>query len=145
MTMSKAALKRWVRQRAHDCCEYCLSQEAFSTDPFADDHIMPQVQGGTSDANNLAFSCLGCNGHKFTATKARDPLTGAMAPLFHPRTDRWKDHFAWEGNFSLMVGRTPTGRATVERLLLNRPNLVNLRTALATLGKHPPGWFFEEE
>lgn len=143
--MNKAETKRWVRQRAHGCCEYCLSQEAFSTDPFAEDHIIPQVLGGPFEADNLAFSCLGCNGHKFTAIQARDPLTGAIAPLFHPRADRWEDHFTWEENFSLMIGKTPTGRATVARLQLNRSSLVNLRTVLSTLGKHPPSWFFEEK
>ncbi len=33
---------------------------------------------------------------------------------------------------------TPTGRATVSELQLNRPGLVNPRRALYTLGEHPP-------
>jgi hypothetical protein len=25
-----------------------------------------------------------------------DPLTGVEVPIFHPRRDRWADHFVWE-------------------------------------------------
>src|SRR5262245_36411990 len=44
---------------------------------------------------------------------AVDPDTGRRVPLFHPRRQRWSDHFRWEG-FTI-VGLTPTGRATVVR------------------------------
>lgn len=37
-----------------------------------------------------------------------------------------------------MLGRTPIGRATVEALHLNRPELVNLRRLLRDVGEHPP-------
>jgi hypothetical protein len=50
----------------------------------------------------------------------------------------WSDHFAWSAGFSEIIGKTPTGRATVQRLQLNREALVNLRTVLRSLGKHPP-------
>jgi hypothetical protein len=33
---------------------------------------------------------------------------------------------------------TPTGRATVEKLQLNREGVVNLRQVMAMAGKHPP-------
>jgi hypothetical protein len=36
------------------------------------------------------------------------------------------------------IGLTPTGRATVERLQLNREGVVNLRRVLRTIGQHPP-------
>jgi len=38
----------------------------------------------------------------------------------------------------LIIGLTPTGRATVEVLKLNREGLVNLRQVLYAAGKHPP-------
>ncbi len=37
-----------------------------------------------------------------------------------------------------MIGLTPTGRATIEALHLNRPALQSLREVLYTVGKHPP-------
>jgi hypothetical protein len=38
----------------------------------------------------------------------------------------------------LIVGLTPTGRATIEALKLNREPLVNLRRLLYAAGEHPP-------
>lgn len=61
-----------------------------------------------------------------------------MAPLFHPRVDRWSHHFAWNENYTLILGLTPTGRATVEKLQLNRSGLINLRRVLVRAGAHPP-------
>lgn len=37
-----------------------------------------------------------------------------------------------------IIGRTPTGRATVTALRLNRKELVNLRELLLAVGLHPP-------
>ncbi len=37
-----------------------------------------------------------------------------------------------------MVGLTSIGRATIEKLQLNREGVVNLRYALRSIGKHPP-------
>jgi hypothetical protein len=67
-----------------------------------------------------------------------DPATGRVAPLFHPRRQRWSDHFAWNEDATLIVGLSPIGRATVSSLHLNRPELVNLRRILAAAGEHPP-------
>jgi hypothetical protein len=56
--------------------------------------------------------------------------------LFNPRSQLWKQHFSWSGDFLQITGRT-TGRATVEALHLNRPELVNLRRALLLIDEHP--------
>jgi hypothetical protein len=45
---------------------------------------------------------------------------------------------SWNEDASLVIGRTPTGRATIEALRLNRPELVNLRRVLFAVGEHPP-------
>jgi hypothetical protein len=37
-----------------------------------------------------------------------------------------------------MPGLTPTGRAAIGALQLNRPGLVNMRRVLYTVGAHPP-------
>jgi len=88
--------------------------------------------------SNLALSCQGCNGRKYTATTAIDPITGEPAPLFHPRRDRWSTHFIWNEDYTLVIGLTTTGRATATKLQLNRPGLVNLRALLRSVGAHPP-------
>ncbi len=82
--------------------------------------------------------CHFCNNHKYNRTKARDPVSGEMVALFHPRRDRWTEHFAWDVDGTHILGLTPTGRATVEALQLNREPLVNLRRVLVAAGEHPP-------
>lgn len=68
---------------------------AFCIDPFVAEHIHPVAKGGSTIAENLAFACIGCNGYKQDKTEAFDGVSQATAPLYHPRTDRWHDHFTW--------------------------------------------------
>jgi hypothetical protein len=133
-----AALRLRVRERAFHCCEYCQMLEELSHDPFSVEHILPIVKGGLDDFLNRAWSCLGCNLYKFTATHAFDFVSGDLVPLYNPRQNTWSDHFKWEDDYSLIVGISPIGRATVLRLRLNRLGLVNLRKILVVAGKHPP-------
>ncbi|HUM72144.1 MAG TPA: HNH endonuclease, partial [Chloroflexota bacterium] len=109
-----------VIARARNCCEYCMSQARYAPESFSVEHIVPRAKGGQTKLNNLALACQGCNNHKYTHTEAVDPVTGEVTPLFHPRQQRWGDHFAWTEDFSQVVGLTPTGRATLETLQLNR-------------------------
>jgi 5-methylcytosine-specific restriction endonuclease McrA len=123
--------------RARGRCEYCLSPAAFSTQPFAVDHIVPQSRGGRTTLENLALSC-GCNGYKGDRMHARDPRTGRTVPLFNPRRHSWSRHYRWSEDLLRIVGRTATGRATVEALHLHRPELINLRRLLLLIEEHPP-------
>ena len=132
------AVRRRVAERARGCCEYCFTQRRFSCDPFSVEHIIPYFLGGLAVADNLAFACQGCNGCKAIRITFIDPSTGKMVSLFHPRQQRWKEHFAWSEDFTLMAGLTPTGRATIAALQLNRPGVVNLRRVLYAMGEHPP-------
>lgn len=132
-------LRAQVEQRARGCCEYCRSQARFATQSFSVEHVVPRNRGGATAESNLALSCQGCNNHKYNKTDGADPATTAMVPLYNPRTQRWADHFAWNHDASRIVGLTPTGRATVETLRLNREGLVNLRRVLFAAGEHPLG------
>lgn len=88
--------------------------------------------------DNLAFACLGCNGRKSTSVSELDPTTGEEERLYNPRLDTWETHFNWSPDHTRLIGLTPVGRATIERLQLNREGVVNLRRALSKLDKHPP-------
>src|SRR6266851_4323663 len=103
-----------VIRRAGGCCEYCRSQVRFSPDPFSVEHIVPRSTGGRDEAENLALSCQGCNNRKYCSLDGLDPISGERVPLYHPRRQRWCDHFAWSEDFTLVLGLTATGRATVE-------------------------------
>jgi 5-methylcytosine-specific restriction endonuclease McrA len=130
--------RRQVEARARGCCEYCRSQARFAVQSFSVEHVEPRSQKGPTTLDNLALCCQGCNNHKYTKTEAPDPLTDQVVPLYNPRRQRWTDHFAWVEDFTRIIGLTPSGRATVEALHLNRPGLVNLRRVLYAAGEHPP-------
>jgi len=130
--------KKQVAERARLYCEYCLSQSDFSPDSFSVEHIIPVSKSGSNDLDNLAYSCQGCNNRKYIHTEAIDPVTNTVIRLFHPREDRWSDHFQWSTDQSMIIGLTPSGRATVEKLDLNRKGVVNLRHVLTLIGEHPP-------
>lgn len=132
-------VRQKVAERAGWVCEYCRAQERFSPDTFSVDHIIPAFHQGNDNLDNLAYSCQGCNSFKHNHIGAIDPGSGKSVPLFNPRKEPWAFHFTWAEDFSTIIGLTPEGRATVERLKLNREGLVNLRAILRKAGKHPPG------
>lgn len=133
-----AEQRRVVAARARGCCEYCRSQARFGMEPFSVDHIVPRNVGGETALDNLAWCCQGCNNHKYAKTHARDPVTKKIVPLYHPRQQRWRDHFAWSDDFTLIIGLTPIGRATIETLQMNREPVINLRRVLYAMREHPP-------
>ena len=104
---------------------------------FRSNTSFPEVKA-ESTLDNLALACQGCNNHKYNKTEGRDPITGDIVPLYHPRKQRWSEHFAWSDDFTLVIGLTPTGRTTVETLQLNREGVVNLCRLLYAMGEHPP-------
>ena len=133
-----SSLRRQVSEQARDLCEYCHCPAHFTNASFHCEHIRPRNAGGRTALDNLAWACPWCNGHKYTKTHAQDPHTGRRVSLFNPRRQRWSRHFAWSEDFMYVVGRTMTGRATVDALHLNRPQLLNLRRLLHAAGEHPP-------
>jgi hypothetical protein len=133
--------KQFILQRSHYCCEYCISQTKYSSVTFSIEHTFPRSKGGTNDLENLAIACQSCNNAKYNHTEAIDPITGNYVLLYNPRQERWRSHFFWSEDYILIIGLTPTGRATVARLDLNREGVVNLRQALHSLDKHAPDYF----
>jgi len=140
-----AEQRRFVEERAQGCCEYCASLARYAPQSFTVEHIMPRSKRGETILENLALSCPGCNGHKYNKTHGYDPVSGQMISLYHPRQQNWHEHFAWNFDRSIIIGLTPTGRATLETLHLNRDSLINLRRLLYTRGEHPPAKFILKE
>jgi len=126
-----------VFARAGYRCEYCLTPIDFAIQPFVTEHILPVVRGGKSTLENLACACGGCNGHKSDKIDAADPVEEIQYRLFNPRMDVWHEHFAWNADFTHIVGITGIGRATADALRLNRPGLVNIRRLMILGGVHP--------
>lgn len=119
-------------------CAYCQTTEANTGQPMTVDHIVPRAQGGLTRFGNLCFACRRCNEFKGDTTIARDPLTDEIVPLFHPRSQRWNDHFAWDASGTLVIGLTAIGRATVVALNMNNAVIVAARRRWVSMGWHPP-------
>jgi hypothetical protein len=121
-------LVRQVWRRAEGRCEYCRLPAAAYPLPFHVDHIVAQQHGGPTSLENLALACLHCNRHKGPNIAGRDPLTGEIVRLFHPRQDPWTKHFAWTG--AELAARTVMGRVTIQVLAINDPDFLAVREAL---------------
>jgi hypothetical protein len=119
---------RRVWQRAESRCEYCHLPASVYPLPFHIDHIIARQHGGATIIDNLALACLHCNRHKGPNIAGHDAATGDLVRLFHPRQDRWSDHFAWSG--AELIGRTPIGRITIHVLAVNDPDFVAVRQVL---------------
>ncbi len=87
------ALRRLVLERAGEQCEYCLIPQAAVLAAHETDHIIARKHGGATESDNLALSCALCNKRKGSDVAAIDPQTAQILPLYHPRRDRWTDHF----------------------------------------------------
>jgi 5-methylcytosine-specific restriction endonuclease McrA len=108
-----------VVKRARHRCEYCQAPQNICAYTFHLEHILPRSKGGTDKLSNYALACFYCKSSKATHTTGIDPETGQEVPLFHPRKDKWEEHFRWSKGFISIHGLTPRGRATVERLKMN--------------------------
>lgn len=129
-------LRELVWQRAQSRCEYCQMPQQFDPATFEIDHIIARKHHGETTAQNLSLSCLGCNSHKGPNLSGRDSETGDTISLFNPRVDKWDEHFEWHG--AVLVGRTPTGRATADVLCINVSHRIAFRAALIAEGVFPP-------
>ncbi len=131
-------LRRRIAAQAEYRCGYCLTSERLSGIPLTLDHLIPWAAGGLTVESNLWMACRPCNEFKGTQTHAVDPLTHRVVPLFNPRTQTWREHFAWSAEGTHMIGQTLIGRATVEALRLNHDLIVYARRRWVKVGWHPP-------
>ncbi len=125
------ALRRHVRERAGERCEYCLIPESMTWALHTIDHIIAEKHGGTT-ADNLALACALCNSRKGSDLASVDDQTGLIKPLFNPRRDRWSDHFELAGG--RIKPRTATGHATTQLLHFNDTDRVQERELLVAIG-----------
>lgn len=128
-TSDLRVLRNEVRERAKGRCEYCLLPEDADLARFEVDHIIAEQHGGKTELENLAYSCFDCNRRKGPNIASIDPLTGDRAWLFHPRTQKWVEHFRLNTDGTL-TGQTAEGRATLFLLQLNASHRISDRRRL---------------
>jgi 5-methylcytosine-specific restriction endonuclease McrA len=125
--MTLREIEAEIRRRAQNRCEYCHLPDGASQFTLILDHIIAKKHRGKTQLLNLALCCGHCNLHKGPSIAGVDSKTGRITRLFNPRTDKWNQHFRWNG--PVLVGLTPIGRTTVEVLEINRPPRVAARRA----------------
>lgn len=135
MTYIPTDLRALVLARARESCEYCLVHADYAVLVHEIDHVIAEKHGGITEAENLAYACAQCNRFKGSDIATLDPHTGKVEPLFHPRRQRWQEHFRLDGPG--IVSLTPTGRATERLLQLNQIDRILLRKALLSAHRYP--------
>lgn len=129
-------LRQQVAERAGGYCEYCKAPQRILIE-LQIDHIIPISAGGETTLDNLCLTCRHCNEFKSAHQSGVDPKSGAEVPLFHPRRQQWAEHFAWDTGFTRLIGLTPPGRATIDRLRMNRASVVRARLYWLRAGWRP--------
>jgi hypothetical protein len=99
------------------------------------DHIISRKHGGSSAADNLALACMLCNRHKGTDVASVHADSGKIVRLFHPRRDRWDQHFQIAEEYIDPVAEV--GEITVQLLRLNAPERLSERRLLQEVGAYP--------
>lgn len=130
----KAAIQRLVWRRAGGRCEYCHLHQDDDYFTLHVEHIIAKQHGGSDRPENLGLACRECNFSK--GTNVAGLLQGRVVPLFHPRRQKWKRHFVWEG--PRLVGKTLAGKVTVAVLNINEKSRVMTRAFLIAEGRFPP-------
>jgi len=128
-------IRQQVYERADGCCEYCQTCEINTGQTMHVDHIDPD---SGDILENLCLACWNCNTSKHTATVGIDPITRTEVTLFNPRVQVWHEHFEWTEQSTILLGLTPCGRTTIERLKINRSTIVAARKRWVNAGYHPP-------
>lgn len=136
MSAIPAPLRRSVIHRSGNRCEYCGISQVGQVATFHIDHVVPVVAGGQTGTDNLALACVSCSLRKGARQEIKDLESGQTVIIFNPRKLIWKENFCWDG--VMVVGLTPTGRATVKALDLNRGTMLAIRGEEEILGRHPP-------
>ena len=120
-----ARLRLLVKQRAAGRCEYYGLRQEQEPLAFYVEHITARQHEGKDMEENLALACHHCNLHKGTNLSGRDPQTGELTRLFHPRLDDWNEHFSHRGGE--VIGLTAIGRTAVRLVRMNEDGRLQLR------------------
>jgi hypothetical protein len=116
-TPDKDALRRLFQFR----CGYCGIRESNAGSELTVDHFQPRTRGGTDDATNLVYCCHACNEFKGDFWQPDSPRR-----LLHPLRDDPSAHMVEDPDGRLRA-LTDTGDFHIDRLRLNRPQLVEYR------------------
>lgn len=102
-------------------CGYCGISEVDIGAELTVDHFQPRSQGGKHEPGNWVYCCHACNEYKGDLWQPN-----SLQRILHPLRDGLHAHLVEEEDGTLR-GLTTAGRFTIERLRLNRPQLIAYR------------------
>ena len=113
-----ASLRRLVVVRADNLCEYCLIHHDHTFWGCEIEHIISEKHGGADrEADNLRVGVRLLQQLYRAVISLPCPTPGRLCRLFHPRLDRWSDHFELSGD--VIRPLTEIAEATIRLLRIN--------------------------
>jgi len=128
-------IRRLVATRADYLCEYCLISEQDTILGCAIDHIISIKHGGSSEIDNLAYSCVYCNRFKGSDIGSIILDKKEFSRFYHPRWDHWGTHFKLN-NYAIEAV-TSIGEVTARILGFNDQTRLLERQLLIDRRKYP--------
>lgn len=122
--MVSETLRQSIRALYGFRCGYCGVTESESGGQLEIDHFLPQSQGGQDKLDNLVYACRTCNA--FKGDYWPPPGASSDLMLLHPRRDDLSTHIGSLPDGRL-IGLTKRGWFHIQRLRLNRAQLIELR------------------
>ncbi len=124
MTLEQGAT---LRSRFRFACGYCGTTETSVGSQLTVDHYHPTSRGGTDDETNWVLCCFACNSFKgaFWSEDEEQRLLRLLQDDFTVHIEQLE---------GVMLGLTQRGQQHIERLHLNREQLIaqHLNTATIT-------------
>jgi hypothetical protein len=117
----RLAERRALRERYRFCCGYCGTTEVDAGGELTVDHFQPQSAGGSDTSDNWVYACITCNDHKADHWQPH-----SAQRILHPERDPVTEHIRESGD-GRWIPLTEVGRFHVDRLRLNRPQLIAQR------------------
>jgi hypothetical protein len=128
-------VRRLVADRAEHLCEYCLIGEDDTFFGCEVEHIISIKHGGSSEPDNPAYARVFCNRQKGSDIGSLSQQTRELSRFYHPRADRWADHFRLDGE--LITPLSVIGEVTARILQFNIGERLLERRLLRAAGRYP--------
>ena len=140
-------LRPYVREDFRRGCAYCLllellaaGEENFELDHFRPKSLFPQL---TNDFYNLYYTCHPCNRIKLDLWPPPELIARGIG-FVDLCSDEFSVHFRQQPD-GTWLGRTESGKYTIDKLRLNRKHLVAIRRILKQHGIEPQSEGITEE
>ena len=122
--MVSQTLRESIRALYDLRCGYCGVTETESGGQLELDHFRPRSHGGKDTLDNLVYACPTCN--RFKGDYWPVPEASPDLMLLHPQQDDLSAHIRSLPDGRL-IGLTKRGWFHIQRLRLNRAQLIELR------------------